>query len=360
MIPLSFARLGLAIGAAASTAGAALACTTMLLGAPGSTLLAYSYDFFTGAGAMVVNARSAERRSVLDHAPDVWRVRYGSVTFNQFGLGMPMTGMNEAGLVVTLMWNDGVEFAAPDQNPSVNELELIQRLLDTAATVPEAIAEARAVAVPGIVPIHYFVTDPTGVRAILAHQDGVLTVLTGDEVPVPALTNSDYAVLQAELPMLVGFGGSRAIAESDDVSDALANSVGRFARAASSILASGAEPSETTAFAALEGVENQGTQWNVVYDPQATSIAFRLGTAGPLHRIALGDLDFACRDQPAGLRLDTAPVGDVGAALIPFGMAETLALITEVYPEFPPTAGMPEEALPGIAAATLAATHCLP
>jgi hypothetical protein len=38
-------------------------------------------------------------------------------------------------------------------------------------------------------------------------------------------------VLHAALPTLVGFGGSRAVVEADDVNDPLANSVGRFARA---------------------------------------------------------------------------------------------------------------------------------
>lgn len=171
----------------------AQACTSMLLGAPGSTRLAYSYDFNIGAGLLLVNGRGAERRSILDTFPDSWVVRYGSVSFNQFGPGSPTTGMNEAGLVVTLMWNDEVEYPAANGRPAVTELEFIQRLLDHSGNVPEAIAEAGSVHVPGMVPIHYFVTDCAGRSAVLAFQDGELHVTEGPEIP--ALTNSDYELV---------------------------------------------------------------------------------------------------------------------------------------------------------------------
>lgn len=354
---MTFKLMSLALASVIAAASVAQACTTILLGAPGHTRLAFSYDFVTDAGAVLVNGRGAERRSVFAPQPDVWRVDRASVTFNQFGPGLPTTGMNDAGLVVTLMWNEGVDYPAPSDEPGVGELELIQRLLDTSATVPEAIAEARSVRVPGMVPIHYFVTDRTGARAILAHQHGTLTVHTGDALPIPALTNIDYEDLLAGLATEAG----RATTEQSDGFDDLGgNSPGRFAEAASAIEAAGAAPSTTIAFDALDGVANEMTQWNVVYAPADGMVAFRLGTTGAVHRFDLHSVDLSCRAHPLGLKLDDASAGDIADDLQPFDEAANLSLIAEVYPSFPPTAAfLPAEAHADFGARTLAATRCL-
>jgi hypothetical protein len=354
------APLALAFSGALATAGPSHACTTMLLGAPGQTRLAYSYDFVTGAGALLVNGRGAERRSVVATEPDVWPVHHASVTFNQFGPGLPTTGMNEAGLIVTLMWNEGVEYPAPTGEPSVGELELIQRLLDTSATVNEAVAEARSVHVPGMVPIHYFVTDRAGARAILAHQDGELTVRRGDEIPVPALTNVDYERLLSSLPDVSGSGGTRPAGQSDGLGDLAGNSLGRFAQAASAIDEAGTDPSTGMAFDAIDGVALEITQWNVVYDPVEGAVAFRMGTTGPVHSLALGAVALTCRAHPLGVRLEDAGAGEIEDMLTPFDEDANLFLIAEVYPAFPPTdTFLPPAAHAEFAAETLAATRCV-
>lgn len=353
---MTFRLLSLAVAATISAAGVSQACTTILLGAPGHARLAYSYDFVTGAGAVLVNGRGAERRSIFAPEPAVWSVDHASITFNQFGPGLPTTGMNDAGLVVTLMWNEGVEYPDPTGEPGVGELELIQRLLDTSATVEEAVAEARATHVPGMVPIHYFVTDRAGARAILAHADGELTVRSGDAVPIPALTNIDYGQLLAQLPSAdeTQTGG-----QSEGFDDLAGNSLGRFAEAATSIAAAGAAPSTGTAFDALGGVANEMTQWNVVYDPAEGTVAFRLGTTGPVHTFDIASVDDACRPHPLGLRLETAAAGDIANDLQPFDETAALILIADVYPAFPPTAAMlPTEEHAGFAQEALAATQC--
>lgn len=348
--------LALALFGLLATAGAAQACTTMLLGQPGHTRLAFSYDFVIDAGAVLVNGRGAERRSIFAPQPAVWHVDHASVTFNQFGPGLPTTGMNEAGLVVTLMWNEDVTYPAPTGGPGVGELELIQRLLDTSGTVQEAIAEAQRTEVPGMVPIHYFVTDRSGARAILAHEDGELTVRSGDEVPVPALTNIWYDRLLDLLPSQEAAGAD---GQADGFDDLAGNSLGRFASAASSISAAGAQPSTQVAFEALGGVANEMTQWKVVYDPVGGTVAFRLGTTGALRTLDLASVDGDCRAHPLGLRLEHGATGDVAGDLQPFDETAALSLIADVYPAFPPTAAMlPTEQQAGFAEQMIAATHC--
>ena len=351
---LSFTLIG-----ALATVGASHACTTILLGAPGHTRLAFSYDFVMEAGAVLINGRGAERSSIFAPEPAIWDVEHASVTFNQFGPGLPTTGMNDAGLVVTLMWNEDVDYPAPTGEPGVGELELIQRLLDTSASVGEAVAEARATHVPGMVPIHYFVTDSAGARAILAHENGELTVRAEDAVPIPALTNIWYEQLINLLPSASPDG---AASPADGFDDLAGNSVGRFANAASSIAEAGAEPSTGTAFTALVGVANEMTRWNIVYDPVGGAVAFRLGTDGPAHELALAsvDLDLDCRAHPLGLRLGSADDRNITDDLQPFDEIAALSLIADVYPAFPPTAAMlPAEQHAEFAEMALAATRCV-
>lgn len=165
-------------------ATAALACTTMVLGPQAHRLVAYSYDQpSSGAGMLVVNPKGVARSSIMDPPQAAWAARHGSVTFNQFGLGMPTAGMNTAGLVVTLMWNADASYGAPTGDPQLNELELIQHLLDTAATVDEALAVAGELHVQGLVPIHYFLVDRHGDTAGLRPGNGELVATRGADLP---------------------------------------------------------------------------------------------------------------------------------------------------------------------------------
>jgi penicillin V acylase-like amidase (Ntn superfamily) len=342
-------------------AAAAIACTTMLLGRPGETLLAFSYDFTTGDGALIANPRGAQKRAVDGLPPARWEARFASLTLNQFGVGMPTAGMNEAGLVVTLMWNDAVRYPPAADGDAVNELEFIQRLLDTAATVEEAVAQAGEIDVSGSVPIHYFVTDRAGEVAILGHRDGRLHVQRGADLAVPALTNLHHETLMAGLADLDGFGGEGPIPSTTDITDGEANSLGRFAHAARAVRASAAaagQPEEAEAFAALRSVRNVGSQWNVVFDPVASRVAVQTIVEGRSGAVELRRLDLSCRAGLQGLPLAELPRDGAEAALRPFAAADNATMIERIYPQFPPTPVLPPEAIASVAEATYASVAC--
>src|SRR5262245_16558992 len=89
--------------------GAALACTTFCLRGGDRIVFGKNYDWTIEDGLLMVNKRGVRRASGLGAAslPARWTSRYGSVTFNQYGRDAPSGGMNEAGLVIELMWVDG-------------------------------------------------------------------------------------------------------------------------------------------------------------------------------------------------------------------------------------------------------------
>src|SRR5687767_12015985 len=120
----------------------ALACTTFCLKNRGEVLFGKNYDWMIGDGMLFVNKRGMSKISAEDVNPARWVSKYGSVTFNQYGWESPSGGMNEAGLVIELMWLDDTEYPTGAEVPAIDVLEWIQFNLDTAATTDEVVKNA--------------------------------------------------------------------------------------------------------------------------------------------------------------------------------------------------------------------------
>ena len=121
-----------------------------------------------------------------------WTAKFGSVTFNQFGRDYPMGGMNQAGLVVELMWLEETEYPAGDARLPLGVLEWIQYQLDTASTIDDVLASDEKVRISGGAPLHYLVADGGGRAATVEFLHGKLVAHTDDSLPVSVLTNSTY------------------------------------------------------------------------------------------------------------------------------------------------------------------------
>lgn len=87
--------------------------------------------------------------------------KYASITFSQFGLELPTSGMNEAGLIVQMLWDeDNLIPDQPDDVAALNELQFVQFLLDNYASlneVKQAIAGLRFR--KSYADLHYVVCD---------------------------------------------------------------------------------------------------------------------------------------------------------------------------------------------------------
>ena len=168
------------------------ACTTFCVRAGDAVLFGRNYDFEIGDGMVMVNPAGAEKKGHLEGGPS-WRSKYGSVTFNQFGRGFPMGGLNQAGVVIELMWLDDTEYPARDQRSPLTVLEWIQYQLDTAASVADVIASDARVRIQGQTPLHYLVGDRSGGTATIEFLNGKLVTHKGADLPFTALANHSYA-----------------------------------------------------------------------------------------------------------------------------------------------------------------------
>jgi penicillin V acylase-like amidase (Ntn superfamily) len=300
----------------------AKACTTFCLSEGGRHLIGKSYDWDMEQALVIANPRGLHKRALLlgGGKQAEWDARYASVTFNQYGRDMPNGGMNEAGLVVEVMWLDETKAPAPDKRPAVGELQWIQMQLDTRATVVEMVRAADTVRVAPIGgKVHYMACDAGGACAVFENLGGKMVVTEGSQLRSKVLTNDTYRSSIGALVAHQGFGGKRPIPKG-------AGSLERFVRAAS-LVASG-KPVRKVALAVLDSVRNGAyTKWNIVYDPVALRIAFRTASRPLLKEIDVRKLATDCKSEARMIDMATTAKGDVTARFTAYTFAANKKLV---------------------------------
>jgi len=328
------------VGLAALLVVPAPACTTVCLLDGTRPVVAYNYDFHPQEGLALVNKRGVAKRSALGAQGASWTSAHGSVTFNQFGRDNPTTGLNEKGLMISLMWLDETRYPEADDRPAIGILEWIQYNLDRHARVAEVLADAQAVRPTSKVPIHYFFADATGDAAVVEFLDGKLVVHRGQTLPVRALANSTYADSVTALEVA---------AQRGDVPATVA-SLDRFVRAA--MLARRPAPDPIgQGFEILQSVaQPRFTRWSIVYDLGAGEIHFRTDTNLATRRVGLAGLDLSCATPVKMLDVTGAGSGDVTRDLTDYTRAANRALIEASFSKTPFLSSVPAAARDSAAA----------
>ncbi|MHB1789999.1 MAG: linear amide C-N hydrolase [Acidimicrobiales bacterium] len=140
-----------------------------------------------------------------------WIARYGSVAATGFEI-VTTEAINDQGLAVHILYLDETAYEPPDDRPTVSNARWVQWLVDTCATVDEAVAALRDVRVVSVevrgqhLGGHLALEDPTGDSAIVEILDGRMVVHHGREYQV--MTNDpDYDQQRANLVRYRPFGG---------------------------------------------------------------------------------------------------------------------------------------------------------
>jgi penicillin V acylase-like amidase (Ntn superfamily) len=334
--------LGLALVFLTSPPGNA--CTTFVLRDGGQVLFGKNYDWSLGDGLLVANPRGLRRTADVkpgDRAAS-WTARYGSVTFNQYGVASPSGGVNEAGLAIELMWLDEAVYPAPDERPVVGNLEWIQYQLDNHATVAEVVASDPLVRISDNAPLHYLVADRQGDVAAVEFLGGKMVARRGADLPVPALANDPYA--------------------SEVASWKEGGHTSRFARAGRRALdfraPATSQQAVDYAFATLRGVAQGSTQWSIVYDLKRGELHFHTQGTPTVRRLALADVDFTCSSEVRAVSL-AASGPDLAPQLRPLTAEEHERFLTDVFRRTSFLAATPADRLEHLATWPLAAT-CAP
>jgi penicillin V acylase-like amidase (Ntn superfamily) len=332
-----FTLVTLAFGALVFVASAASACTTFCIRDGNRMVFGQNYDWYVAEGVMLVNKRGVARTAYAPADGGLkWTSRHGSVTFNQYGRDQPTGGMNEAGLVVALMWVDGTGYPVPDARPAVGGgTGWIQYQLDNAPSVADVIASDGHVRIPRSgSPLHYLVADRNGQVAAIEFRDGKMVVHTGATLVVPALANDFYAESLAEYKRLEVAG---------QLAPERIGTQSRFARAASRAVSyrAGVDPVQYVfdtlhevaqgKLAAAPAPPAHVTQWSIVYDIDSLRIHFRTRAHAAIKPVALVSLDFACVSPVVGIDVQQPASGDVLPRLRAFTGADNLALVRSTW-----------------------------
>jgi penicillin V acylase-like amidase (Ntn superfamily) len=307
------------------------ACTTFCISTENELVFGKNYDWMIGYGLIFTNKKDIEKIAfVINDTPAKWKSKYGSVTFNQFGREFPSGGMNEAGLVVELMWLDGTEYPKPDDRAVVGgTLSWIQYQLDNSATIDEVIASDKLIRISqSSVPIHYLVADKNGKCMSVEFFDGKMVYHTGDNMPVKVLTNNTYKESAEYLKRHEGFGGNEK--PVNDVS-----SLSRFVRACSMVNSYNPTAGQNAVdygFNILNSV-SQGnfTQWSIVYDIKNRMVYFKTLESSKIKNINLSNSDFSCSNEVKMIDINTSAEGNVDSQMGGYTYDANRKLIEDSY-----------------------------
>ncbi len=285
------------------------ACTTFCLKNKGEVLFGKNYDWMIGDGMIFVNKRGVEKSAMVsgNETAARWVSKYGNVTFNQYGRDNPSGGMNEAGLVIELMWLEDTQYPKADTRPVIDVLEWIQYQLDISASVEEVVKNAEAVRIASPVKLHYLVNDKAGNSATIEFLNGSLVAHTGEKLAVSTLTNDTY---EKSLSYSKTVAPERAKTES---------SFDRFTRAANKTKEFAAKPkteqeSVNYAFSILANVaQKKTTQWSIVYDQKRAKIHFRSMQNAAIKNIDAKSFDYSCGNAVKIFDVNSKESGDVTA-----------------------------------------------
>lgn len=321
----------------------AAACTTFCLsqgeGQGRELVFGKNYDWSIGHGLLIANRRGVAKTALLEPSdrPVSWVSRYGSVTFNQYGRELPMGGMNEAGLVVEVMWLDDTVWPAPDKRPAIGGLEWIQYQLDRFERTADVVRAAGELRVISDAEIHWLVCDATSDCATIESLKGEMVVHHGKDLPVPALTNHTYETSLEYLQRKQTAGQTTQGPGSLD----------RFARAASllSVDKSARQPSVRRAFEILDSVaQGSYTQWSIVYDMRAKRVHFKTRTNPKVRWFDLRAFDFSCGAPTRVLDVDKGE-GDLTRLFTPYRVEDNRRLVERSFRDTDFLRGTPPEVL---------------
>lgn len=304
-------RFGLIVLLLTAQLPGAGACTRALyLGEDGLVVVGRTMDWLEDLQTNLwIFPRGMARDGATGKNSLTWTSKYGSVVASVYEGGTG-DGMNEAGLVVNLLYLAESEYPAlDDPRPGLAITAWAQYVLDQFATVDEAVAELARESfrvVPVVAPngkagtVHLSISDPSGDSAICEYVGGKLRIHHGREHQV--MTNSPIFDEQLALNKYwEEIGGTVMLPGTNRAAD-------RFARASFYIKACTRTSEEREGVASVlsvmrnvsvpRGISTPGqpniasTIWRTVADQQHR-VYYYEGTASPgLLWVKLDEVDF--------------------------------------------------------------------
>jgi penicillin V acylase-like amidase (Ntn superfamily) len=320
----------------------AFSCTTFCFMNNDRIVFGRNYDWHIGNGLLMINKRGMSKTSLVllqNEKSAKWVSKYGSLTFNQYGLEFPMGGMNEMGLVVEQMMLTESEYPAHDRRPVIGCLEWMQYQLDNSSSISDVIQKSKAVRILSSTKLHYLVCERSGACVTVEFLNGKFTPHYGANLPVAVLTNDTYERSLAYLKTLVGFGGTTPTPSGQ-------GSLERFGRAATLLKNYQSGTSKDIVSYSFDVLANvaQGdyTKWSIVYDPTNLQVHFRTSTSTQIKLVNISKFNFSCVTPVMVLNINAPQSGDVSQRFIKYSTSINRNLVEQSYRNTPFLANVPD------------------
>ena len=314
-------------------------CTTFCFMNDGEWVYGKNYDWHAEHCLIMVNKHGVVKTALTRDNPAQWVAKYGSITFNQYGREFPLGGMNEAGLVIELMWLEQTEYPHLDSRNGLSGLQWIQYQLDNFSTVDEVIASNDVVRIArSATPLHFLVCDRTGQAAAIEFLGGDMVAFTGDDLPVSALTNSTYAY---SLYLYERHPGDETVEPFASAS----NSVKRFVWAAAGVQEWNADagvPPVDYAYGILDKVSVNHTMLGIVYDVGNGRIYYRSKSNPVIRYVDFGAFDYSCNEPVKIIDIVAGTAGNMTALFEDYNFEANYDLIKRSYSDTEFLRGIPD------------------
>ncbi len=297
-------------------------CTSFCLDNNGYAVFGSNFDYpkDISEGLIFVNKRNVsksllESDSLRKHV--CWTTKYGSVSFNLVTSQAAFAGMNEAGLVISLMGLRDSKCPEPDRRPWIHSYFWLKYVLDNFSTVAEVIASDSTMRIIGRVPPycapHYLISDKNGNCATIEFLNRKMVAHSGKNLPVKVLANTNYDHSISEWNKI------SVLKKKGKPVPVMIPSLRRFTRAADRV--SAYKPTDSlsaihTAFDILEEVSGQKinggpTRWSMVFDTKNLRIHFKTIIHPVIREIDLQKLDFSCETPVKMMDINEKLSGDI-------------------------------------------------
>ncbi len=301
-------------------------CTTFVINKNGQVVFGRTYDWHFSSGFLLVNPRGLQKATMPE--PGVtkfnWTSQFGSVTFNQYGREFPSGGINEAGLVVEVLWLNEAQWPAADERPAIGSLQWVQYQLDNYRTVQQVVENIDKLRIVSLAKVHYFLADASGASASIEFLNGEAVVHTGDNQPYRVLTNDTY---RNSLRYLNTVGTGKKMPKGS-------RSLPRFARACrllNDVNPARTKSAEDYAMEVIKSVKQKSSQWRIVYNLTEKTLTFRTRKRKKYKNLDLIQLDFSCGQPLKMLDLNSKVHGNIVDKLKPYDVEANRKQIKKAF-----------------------------
>ena len=308
----------------------AMACSVFLQQTD-NVLIGKNYDWHLAHGYAIVNHKNVSKLSFVPHGinPAKWVSKYGSITFNQHGKEFPVSGMNEKGLVVEVLWLAVSQYPELTGKPTINELQWVQYQLDNFATVDEVEQNIEQLEIKAVAePVHYFICDQSASCIIVEYVDKQLQLTRLGNEDVRVLTNHEYPAERKSISQYNSFRKKWPATGNGYASTA------RFARIAGKIqtyIQNGGGTLEEDiehGFNVLESVrEPNYTRWNIIHNPVDKVIAFADPGSSNRRNVDLSNFDFSCKTEATMLPFSSEITGELSKYFYKFNYIDNYEML---------------------------------